>query len=322
MISPRYSALAFLASSVATVGAFTTPGTSLGFNNVVVSPNTGLSKFQPVAHNSFDHSLQFWKKDQIEDQSLNAVGSEEPFDNDKNDLIAPSIYATYTAALIYIIYELRDAIVTTTLGSKALALVTGALIWDNIIISIGSFFFKDIASNPRKYKILETLSIPRFTLHAVGVPLQCITVAEMGKVAGVGFLQSDLVQMGVVAAAIFVAIADRIKFAQSPGIEQTIYDKPPFDALERDLVKFGYKEVDFAYVIPAIILALSNLIVGIAAMKAGNDPELAKWMIFAGGSALVGNALPGSINAFSGNLGEAGMQFGLLNAARIVYSGM
>ena len=35
---------------------------------------------------------------------------------------------------------------------------------------------------------------------------------------------------------------DRVKFAKSPGIKLTVWDKPPFDALERDLVKFGYVE--------------------------------------------------------------------------------
>lgn len=87
-------------------------------------------------------------------------------------------------------------------------------------------------------------------------------------------------------------------------------------------MKFGYVEPDFAYVIPAIILALSNLIVGIVALKSGVDPEVGKWMAFAGLSALIGNALPGSLMTFTGNLGEAGMQFGLLEAARIVYGGL
>ena len=87
-------------------------------------------------------------------------------------------------------------------------------------------------------------------------------------------------------------------------------------------MKFGYVEPDFAYVIPAIILALANLIVGIVAFKSGVEPEVGKWMAFAGLSALVGNALPGNINTFTGNLGEAGMQFCLLEAARIVYGGM
>lgn len=132
--------------------------------------------------------------------SLKAVENPADIDNGKNDLIAPSIYAAYTAALIVIIYQLRDAIVTKTLGSTALAFVTGALIWDNLIISIGSFFFKDIDTNPQKYKILKWLSYPRFTFHAIGVPLQLVTVAEMGKFAGVDFLQSDIVQIGIVIA--------------------------------------------------------------------------------------------------------------------------
>lgn len=80
--------------------------------------------------------------------------------------------------MLHIIYQLRDAIVTKTLGSTALAFVTGALIWDNAIISIGSFFFRDAYTNLTKYTILKWLSYPRFTFHAVGVPLQCITVGD------------------------------------------------------------------------------------------------------------------------------------------------
>jgi len=240
-------------------------------------------------------------------------------DNGKNDLIAPTIYAIFTAALIAIIYQLRDAITTRTLGSTALAFVTGALIWDNLIISIGSFFFRDIGTNPKKYQILKILSYPRFTLHAVGVPLQLITVAEMGKFAGVGFLQSAIVQKLTIVAAIVVAIVDRTKFARSPGITQELYDQPPYGALERDLIKFTYVVPDFAYVIPAIILSLATLVVGVAALKVGAEPAVGKWMIFAAASALIGNALPGPIMTFTGNLGELGMQWGFLHAARIVW---
>jgi hypothetical protein len=44
-------------------------------------------------------------------------------DNGRNDLIAPTTYTiiTVTAALIAIIYQLRDAITTRTPGSTALA---------------------------------------------------------------------------------------------------------------------------------------------------------------------------------------------------------
>jgi hypothetical protein len=89
--------------------------------------------------------------------------------------------------------------------------------------------------------------------------------------------------------------------------------------LERDLIKFTYVVPDFAYVIPAIILSLATLVVGIAALKVGVEPAVGKWMIFAAASALIGNALPGPIMTFTGNLGEVGMQWGFLHAARIVW---
>jgi len=139
-------------------------------------------------------------------------------DNGWNDLIAPSIYAGFTGILIHIIYQLRDAVTTRTLGSTALAFVTGALIWDNMIISLGSLLFRDAATNPAKYKILKLLSFPRFTLHAVGVPFQFITIAEMGKFAGVGFLQNNLVQMAVVAAAFVVVSRLRTSISQNDTI--------------------------------------------------------------------------------------------------------
>ena len=68
-----------------------------------------------------------------------------------------------------------------------------------------------------------------------------------------------------------------------------------------------------------ICLALFNLVVGVMAMKAGESPDVGRWLVFAAVSALVGNMVPGPIMTFTGNLGEACMQYGLLNAARIVY---
>jgi hypothetical protein len=206
-MTPKYISitLAVLTSSVATVGAFTSPRTSL-------SPTIGgrAAKYQPsTTFDSYPTTLHLLKKDMATTAEARPLlkAADSPAEipgNGKNDLIAPTIYAIFTAALIAIIYQLRDAITTRTLGSTALAFVTGALIWDNLIISIGSFFFRDIGTNPKKYQILKILSYPRFTLHAVGVPLQLITVAEMGKFAGVGFLQSAIVQKLTIVAAIVV----------------------------------------------------------------------------------------------------------------------
>ena len=121
----------------------------------------------------------------------------------------------------------------------------------------------------------------------------------------------------------FQAILDRKTFVESPGIIlDDQFEDTPFDALECDLVKFTYKEPKFSYVVPVIVLALFNLGVGIVARDIPGSTELGNWMVFAAGSALVGNALPGPVMAFAGNLGEVGMQYGLLNAARIVYGEM
>lgn len=264
----------------------------------------GMMEFQPVS-------------------SLSRGGAKavsEADDNGWNDLIAPTIYSSFTGILIYIIYQLRDAVTTRTAGSTALAFVTGALIWDNMIISLGSFFFRDADTNPTKYKILKFLSFPRFTLHAVAVPFQFITIAEMGKFAGVGFLQNNFVQIAVIVFAFVLAVYDRKKFVESPGIELDTYEGSPVDALERDLVKFTYVVLEFAYLYPVIGLVLFNLVVGIMAMKAGKSPDVAKWLIFSAVTALIGNGLPGPIMTFTGNLGEACMQYGLLNAERVMSS--
>lgn len=109
---------------------------------------------------------------------------------------------------------------------------------------------------------------------------------------------------------------------QSPGITLETWEDSPFYALERDLVKFTYKEgFNIAYLLPVIVLVLFNLVVGIGIMNTGENPDLAKWMLFAAGTSLAGNAIRGPVGTFSGNLGEVGMQYGLLQAATIVYGG-
>mmetsp|Transcript_16178 Transcript_16178/g.44788 ORF Transcript_16178/g.44788 Transcript_16178/m.44788 type:complete len:318 (+) Transcript_16178:40-993(+) len=310
------TAFALLAVS-ASVGAFTTPKTSL--HHDVVSPAIPQQAIQPANLNGFDHSLNLWNKEPaVEEPPITTSFG----DNGRNDLIAPAIYAVFTGLLIAIVFDLRDAVGTKTIGSSALALVTLALVWDNLIISIGSLFFRDVETNEKKYKILETLSYPRFTGHAVAVPFQCVTIAEMGKFAGVEFLQSDIIQTVAIVAAFVVAIADRKTFTDGPGIILDTEFDTPVDALERDLVKFTYKEPKFAYVLPVIFLALFNLVVGINARGIEGSLELGNWMVFAAGSALIGNGVPGKVKAFAGNLGEVGMQYGLLRAAEIVYAGL
>lgn len=181
--------------------AFTLPTkNSIVPNKAVASGSRNLNYLSPPqCSNTY---LKFEKN--LSDVYITDNVTNRQIDNGKADFIAPTIYATFTVALIYIIYQLRDAIALSTLGSSALSLVTGALIWDNAIISIGSIFFKDVETNPVKYNILKTLSYPRFTLHAVGVPLQWVTIAEMGKSVGIEILQNDITQIGIAMAAVIV----------------------------------------------------------------------------------------------------------------------
>jgi len=236
------------------------------------------------------------------------------------DVLAPSIFAISTAALIVITNAFSDMLVNVepTIGLMALLLVTGTLAWDKIIISLGSVFFRDVESNETKYKLLEALSFPRFISHSLFLPLQCITVAEMGKYAGLGFLQNDLVQAAIVVGAFAVAIEESTDFVRTNALTLTMWEDSPPDALERDIVKFTYEDPKFKYVIPAIVVSLTTLGVGIVTLFTdAENMELAIWLIFAASTTLIGNS--GKQSTFTGNLGEICMQFGFLEAARIVY---
>ncbi len=98
-----------------------------------------------------------------------------------------------------------------------------------------------------------------------------------------------------------------------------MWEESPPNALERDLVKFTYKDLKFRYIIPVIVLSFVTLGVGIVTLisTSSGNAELADWLIFSALTSLVGNSL--SQATFTGNIGEVCMQFGLLEAARIVY---
>jgi len=249
------------------------------------------------------------------EHSLTISGGE--VDNGYPDFIAPSFFLVFAGVMTYLIYELSDLNMPFTLGSKALSFTTGSLLWDNLVISLGSFFFDDAKTNPVRYGMLKALSYPRFTLHSVGTPLCVITVAEMGKAAGIPALQSKLVQTVIALGCIAVAVLDRLKFARGAGIDLATYDDSPEKALERDITRFTYKEPSFTYVIPAIVLALSNLVIGISARK--YDKSIGNWLLFGAVSALAGNAAPGPIMTFTGNVGEVLMLFALVKVAAKVY---
>lgn len=239
-------------------------------------------------------------------------------DNGIPDIVVPAFFLMFAGIMTYLIYELRDINMPATLGSKALSLTVGSLIWDNLIIAVGSIFFKDAKTQPVSHGLLKLLSFPRFTLHAVGTPLNIITVAEMGKAAGIPFLTSNLIQSVISAVCIIVAVVDRTKFVTGAGIDLATYEDSPPKALERAITRFTYKEPSFTDIIPAIILAVSSLVVGLVGRK--YDEYIGNWLVVGAVAALAGSSQKGHIMTFTGNAGEAVLMFAMLQVAAKVYA--
>jgi len=233
------------------------------------------------------------------------------------DIFAPAFFLTCAGIMTYLIYQLRDLNMPTTIGSKALSLTVGALIWDNLIIAVGSIFFKNAKTNPASYGLLKLLSFPRFTLHAVGTPLNIITVAEMGKKVGIPFLSSNLIQSVISAVCIIVAVLDRTKFVTGPGIDLATYEDSPPKALERAITRFTYKVPSFIDIIPAILLSLSALVVGLAGRK--YDEYIGNWLIAGAVVCVAANGTKGHIMTFAGNAGEVFLMFAMVQVAAKVY---
>jgi len=232
--------------------------------------------------------------------------------------LAPSaFFLVSSASLVKLYVEIQASDFTMTPGIYALLFTTIAICWDNFIIGIGQPLFADVEANEEKFNLLKNLSFPRFTAHAVFLPFLYATVAEIGKAMGIEWLQSDLVQNGVIVAAAVLAVVSRTRFVNSEGIMlKDTSDSPP-EAWERSLVWFTYKEPDFSYVLPAIVLSLLNLAVGIAGVS-GDYRNAAIWMIVSAVSVLYGSAKPSYIMRFSGQLGEVVMMWSIFEAASIV----
>ena len=87
----------------------------------------------------------------------------------------------------------------------------------------------------------------------------------------------------------------------SSGIEIADTSDSPPETLENDLLWFTYKEAEFLYVVPAILLAIFNLYIGGTGLG-GDYQTAAISMLLAGAAVLVGNAKPSYVMRFTGNL--------------------
>lgn len=246
---------------------------------------------------------------------LFAQNIEEPAESD--NLLPSAFFLASAASLVKLAVDINASdTLPDTIGTWALFYTTLAVGWDNLIIGLGKPLFGDAENNESKFNILKTLSYPRFTAHAVLVPFLYATDAEIGKAMGVEWLQGDLVQTAMVVAAAVLAIVSRVNFVNSSGIEIADTSDSPPEALERSLLWFTYKEPTFLYVIPAILLAILNLYIGVTGLG-GESQEAAIYMLIAGAAVLYGNAKPSYVMRFSGNLVEVVMLWFIFEAAQI-----
>jgi len=240
-------------------------------------------------------------------------------DNIPSSLGPSAFFLVFAAMLGKLFFEIQDSTLPTTIGTASLLIVTAAVGYDNLIIGLGANVFANAREDDNVREALKWLSYPRFVLHAVAVPFLYVTAAEIGKAAGVEWLQGDLIQNGIPVASAALAIISRVRFFQSPGIELENFDdgKTPEDALERELLWFTYKEPEFLYVVPSIILAFWNIAVGVGAFRLDEADAHAAglWLIASAVGVLTGNAMKSYVARFTGNLAEVVMLWCVFEAA-------
>jgi hypothetical protein len=276
---------------------------------VFASPSTLSSPLQKLQKSSF------LLGERQETKLLAANAADDGVEKTKN--LGPSAFFLLSSAVLgKLFFEIQGSGLEMTFGIWALLLTIAAVGYDNLIIGLGAPFFGDAESNEKTYSTLKTLSYPRFTAHAVLVPFLYTTVAEIGKLIGVGWLQEDYVQTLMITAAATLAVLSRFRFVNSPGIDLSDTSDSQ-GSWEKNLIWFTYKEAEFLYVIPSIVLALFSLVVGVAAFG-GDARTAAIWMIVAGATVLYGNAKPSYIQRFAGNLGEVAMLWSIYEAALLV----
>jgi len=234
------------------------------------------------------------------------------------DNLLPSIFFLLSAgSLGKLAFDIYNSSLPMTIGIWSLFFTTIAVGYDNFIIGLGKPFFSDAETNKKQFDLLKVLSYPRFTAHAVLVPFLYTTGAEIGRAVGISWLEGDFIQTLLIVAAAALGIISRVRFVNSPGIEIADTSDSPADALENDLLWFTYKEPEFLYIVPSIILSLFNLGIGVAAFG-GEFRGVAIWMIISGVSVLYGNAKPSYVTRFTGNLAEVVMLWAIYEAALLV----
>lgn len=84
--------------------------------------------------------------------------------------------------LLVTVWAIRLARVDKAPGAWIVAFIAGALVYDNLIVSLGAA----IGIGPT----LEILSYPRFLLHAMGTPFMLVAATQIGAAGGIRWCES------------------------------------------------------------------------------------------------------------------------------------
>ena len=297
---------------------------SIGVGNAFTTPETKLQIVQPVTDRLRPQGPVFTlraglSKPETKLLAGQATKNETGAERGNVSLLPSAIFLLSSASMALLAFEIRgSSSLPNTVGVWALFWTSLALFWDNGIIGIGKLLFSDVDTNESKFNLLKTLSYPRFTAHAVFVPFLYTTAAEIGKAMNIDWLQGTSTQTLMIVAAAVLGIVSRVRFVNSEGIELADTSDSPPNAWERDLVWFTYVKADFLYILPAVFLALLNLVVGVAGFMEGTHQDAAIFMIVAGAAVLYGNAKPSYVMRFTGNIAECVMLWATYFAATSV----
>lgn len=228
-------------------------------------------------------------------------------------LLPSVLFLGFAALLAQLVKNILDSGLHRSVGVLTLFFTSVTVAYDNFIVGIGKPFFGDAKTNSLKRSILKVLSYPRFTAHAVFVPLLFTIVAEIGKAFGIAWLKSSKTQLITIIAATVVAVYSRVQFVRGDGIQLAV----PEEEVEADLVWFTYVSPSFANVLPAVLVSLFSIVVGGFGYFGGASKSAAIWMVFGGVVAIVGNA-PTDYMRYTGNFAEICLLWGMYEAAKIV----
>jgi len=194
-------------------------------------------------------------------------------------------YAFFTAAQATLaVFAVRLYRRHPSLGAFTVALPIAALVWDNLIVAIGSFIGEG--------SLLQALSWPRFAGHALLTPIWIITAFEYARRAGALRLGSRgwrIAQWSLYAAMVALGVLKSVVLLRFEIVKQA------------DILYYTNSGGFPGPPIPAIVMVLCVIAAGVYVARRGLGP----WMLIGGIVMFIAAGVPTSLVGFwLSNTGE------------------